>query len=156
MAHIGVSESEQEPERRGEVSPSGLHMSDQDLPRRLTEYGAPPIYLMGDWGTHIPYGTGSLSLCRLALTERDIRTGGLLSFPAEDKRTDPRYRWYRAQGFARCWELDALSPAVLRDRLREAITSMIDKAVWNRALKVELAERQSLEEVLGTWRQTCA
>jgi hypothetical protein len=59
----------------GDFDPSGLYMSEVDLPRRLEGYG----------GDHV-------ELIRIALTSR--QTAGLPSFPVTDKRRDPRYRWY--------------------------------------------------------------
>src|SRR5262245_31080764 len=61
----------------GDFDPSGLFMSEEDLPKRLADYD----------GDHI-------ELKRIALTREHVR--GLPSFPATDKRKDPRYRWFRA------------------------------------------------------------
>ena len=46
---------------------------------------------------------------------------GLPSFHVETKKKDPRYAWYRERYGLRCWELDALSPVILRDRIERAI-----------------------------------
>ena len=116
----------------GDHDPSGLHMSEVDLPRRLKEYG------------------GVVRLVRLALTERDTR-GHLPWFATETKRQDARYRWYLKQHGARCWELDALSPVVLRRRLEEAILARIDHDAWERAEITERAECESLESILNAW-----
>jgi hypothetical protein len=51
----------------------------------------------------------------------------------------------------RCWELDALSPVVLRDRVEQAIVDRLDQAAWDRAEIVEQAERESLTTILNTW-----
>jgi len=116
----------------GDWDPSGLHMSDVDLTRRLLRYG------------------GNVHLVRLALTEADTRSG-LPSFQAETKRRDSRYRWFVDRFGSRCWELDALSPVVLRDRIERAILDRIDMAAWNRAEVVEAAERDSLTSILKAW-----
>jgi hypothetical protein len=59
----------------GDFDPSGLFMSDEDLPTRFAKYD----------GDHIV-------LKRIALTIEQSR--GLPWFPASDKRKDPRYNWF--------------------------------------------------------------
>ena len=117
----------------GDWDPSGLHMSDVDLPRRLAAYG------------------GEVAIHRLALTSDDGSRGSLPSFATDTKQRDPRYRWYRDRYGADCWELDALSPVVLRDRVAAAIDGAIDHDAWDRAEVVERAERESLTQILATW-----
>jgi hypothetical protein len=117
----------------GDWDPSGLHMSEVDLPRRLHDYG------------------GDVVLHRLALTRDDTRTRGLPSFMADTKRKDPRYRWYRDGYGSRCWELDALSPVILRERVEQAIVDRLDLEAWKRAEIVEQAERDSLTTILQSW-----
>ena len=72
-------------------------MSEVDLPARFAKYD----------GDHI-------KLKRIALTV-DTDCAGLPSFPAADKRKDPRYKWFVANYGDRCWELDAMDPNDLRD-----------------------------------------
>ena len=117
----------------GDWDPSGLHMSEVDLPRRLYDYG------------------GDVELVRLALTGDDCRGESLPSFATDTKQRDPRYRWYRDRYGPRCWELDALSPVVLRDRVRDAIDDRLDHDAWDRAEVVENAERESLTSILAAW-----
>lgn len=116
----------------GDWDPSGLHMSEVDLPRRLTEYG------------------GRVRLSRIALTEADIGAD-LPSFDAASKRKDPRYAWFKAHHGTRCWELDAMSPVALRERVRDAIQQYIDTDRWNRAIEVEAVERASMLDFLADW-----
>jgi hypothetical protein len=118
----------------GDWDPSGLYMSEADLPNRLLAYGAEPD-----------------TFVRLALTERDIADRELPSFQASDKRKDPRYRWFVYRYGSRCWELDALSPVVLRDRLEAAIRAEIDWPAWERSMRAEQAETESLNDVLTAW-----
>jgi hypothetical protein len=80
----------------GDFDPSGLFMSEEDLPKRLADYD----------GHHV-------TLKRIALTREQV--DGLPPFPATDKRKDPRYRWFRTNYGDRCWELDAMDPNDLRD-----------------------------------------
>jgi hypothetical protein len=116
----------------GDWDPSGLHMSEVDLTRRLLRYG------------------GNIHVVRLALTEQDTRAG-LPSFPANTKCRDPRYRWYVDRYGSRCWELDALSPVILRDRVEAAIVDRLDLNAWQRAAVAEAAERDSLTSILSQW-----
>lgn len=116
----------------GDHDPSGLHMSEIDLPRRLEKYG------------------GQVELIRLALDSRDTSLG-LPSFEADSKRRDPRHAWYRRLYGATCWELDALSPVLLRQRVEDAIVARIDGDAWTRAEIAERAELESLSTILSAW-----
>ena len=116
----------------GDWDPSGLHMSEVDLTRRLLRYD------------------GNVHVVRLALTEPDTRRG-LPSFQADTKRRDPRFRWFIDHYGSRCWELDALSPVILRDRVEQAILDRLDREAWERAEVAEAAERESLTNILNAW-----
>ncbi len=122
----------------GDFDPSGLHMSEVDLPRRLEAYG-----------------DAMIDIKRVALTEEDVRNRGLPSFSLDSKATDPRHGWYREEfgGLAhgRCWEVDALSPVVLRDRLRKAILATLDPVQWQRSVRAEEAEQSSLQACFAGW-----
>lgn len=120
----------------GDWDPSGLYMSEEDLPFRMQLYGREPDQFV-----------------RLALTKADVSDPALPSFRAAEKRKDPRYRWFtRLFGF-QCWELDALSPEVLRDRLDDAISDHIDWEAWRRCAVAEAAETTSLKQVLTAWSE---
>jgi hypothetical protein len=116
----------------GDWDPSGLDMSEEDLPGRLREYG------------------GNVQLFRLAVNEADTNSG-LPEFAAEEKHKDPRYRWFVRNYGQRCFELDALDPNELRDRVERAIRSQIDFEAWERCEAVEKVELQSLIEVMESW-----
>jgi hypothetical protein len=125
----------------GDYDPSGLCMSKLDLPRRLREYGADE----------------SVDLFRAALLEMDCQR-----LPSQDLRTkkgtkekkgDPRYKWFveetgQDQKF---WELDAMNPNDLRDRVEHYVLQYIDAAAWERTGLCERAEQDSLREILGQW-----
>jgi hypothetical protein len=51
-----------------------------------------------------------------------------------------------------CWELDALSPVILREEMARCIESRIDIDEWERCEEVERVERESLIEVMGHWK----
>jgi hypothetical protein len=116
----------------GDFDPSGLFMSEVDLPARITEYG----------GDHIV-------LTRIALTQAQVID--LPSFPATDKKKDPRYRWFVNNHGARCWEIDAMDPNDLRACVEEAIRDLIEPVAWERCTTVNKAEQHSLQTILSKW-----
>ena len=118
----------------GDYDPSGMNMSEHDLPNRLEKYD----------GHHV-------ELRRIAL-KRPEQTSGLLSFPATDKKKDPRYPWFVRNFGKRCWELDALDPNVLRDIVQREIESEIEPEAWERCVTVNKAEQASLRHVLNKWK----
>lgn len=131
----------------GDYDPSGLYMSEVDLPGRLGRYGA-HLHLGGEYGGRSLRGD-EIELERVALLNHDL---DLPSFDVETKRGDPRYRWYRmTTGKARAWELDAMSPPNLRSRIEEKILKVIDREAWHRTGLAEQAEQESLREVLSAW-----
>jgi hypothetical protein len=117
----------------GDYDPSGLYMSERDLPARLSDYG----------GDHI-------ELDRVAITIFQA-VDGLPSFPATDKRKDPRYEWFRQTFGDHCWELDAMDPNDLRDCVEREIVKLIEPETWKRCEDVNKAELESLKDVIATW-----
>lgn len=120
----------------GDFDPSGLHMSVHDIPTRLDQYGSTDQ---------------EIDVRRIALIEDDLQD--LPSFEVDTKRSDPRYQWYlnvagkRLNG--RCWELDALSPVVLRSRVHAAIQQALDREQWNRSILAEEAEQSSMRQAFS-------
>jgi hypothetical protein len=117
----------------GDFDPSGMYMSERDLPDRFAKYDG-----------------GHILLKRIAL--RPSQLNGLPSFSASDKRRDPRYAWFVRNYGDRCWELDALDPNDLRALVEKAIRAEIEPVAWNRCATVEKAERESLRTVLDSWK----
>jgi hypothetical protein len=117
----------------GDWDPSGLCMSEVDLPGRLRKYD----------GHHVV-------LRRISLTQDQL--AGLPSFPASDKSKDKRYKWFVKNYGDRCWELDALDPNILRECVRKAIESYIEPEAWERCKITERAEQSSLSAVLKSWK----
>jgi hypothetical protein len=117
----------------GDFDPSGLFMSEVDLPTRLFEYGA------GE----------DVQLRRIALTPEQVI--GLPSFPATDKRKDPRFKWFLRNHGDRCWELDAMDPNDLRDCVESAIRALIEPVAWARCEAVNKAEQESLHTIIANW-----
>jgi len=118
----------------GDWDPSGMHMSEVDLPRRIARY------------------EGNATVVRVALNASDVtRNTDLPWFEAETKSKDPRYKWFRRRYGRRCWELDALSPVTLRKRIEAEILSVLDMEAWNHAVSVEAAETESMASILNAW-----
>jgi hypothetical protein len=117
----------------GDYDPSGMFMSEEDLPNRFDKYD----------GDHI-------TLNRIALTREHVR--GLPSFPATDKRKDPRYRWFVRNFGPHCWELDAMDPNDLRDCVKREIKKLIEPVAWERCETINKAEQESLRTVLDSWK----
>ena len=77
----------------GDYDPSGMYMSEIDIPARLRNYGA---------------DDDDYELNRVAHTHTDVEFGSLPSFQAEDKKLDPRYRWFAKASTVR--ELGSWTP----------------------------------------------
>jgi hypothetical protein len=121
----------------GDFDPSGLWMSERDLPARFKKYG----------GDHI-------TVKRIALTEEHVGDPSLPSFPASDKRKDPRYPWFVENFGDRCWEIDAMDPNALRNLVeQEILACILDRTAWLRCQQVNDAERESLQDVLSNWAE---
>jgi hypothetical protein len=117
----------------GDYDPSGMFMSEVDLPKRFAEYD----------GHHI-------TVRRIALTPEHLN--GLPSFPAKEKRKDPRYKWFVTNYGDRCWELDAMDPNDLRDCVEQEIRRLIEPVAWARCEEINAAEQESLKTVLENWQ----
>lgn len=116
----------------GDWDPSGLHMSLLDLPRRFYEYS----------------GVGDIR--RIAITEEDH---GCPSFSVFDKTGDTRFDWFKNSFGSRCWELDAINPNDLRSRVEGQIVACLDLPMWERAIEVERAEINSMQEFFTEWQR---
>ena len=118
----------------GDWDPSGLYMSEVDLPRRLERYGS------------------SWDFKRIALVRDDLKR--LPHFPAATKASDARARWYASATSAdpsMCWELDAMDPNDLRARVRDAVTGYIDADAWRHAVQIERTEVESMKHFHAAW-----
>lgn len=116
----------------GDRDPSGMYMSEADLPNRCASYGA------------------RVDITRIAITPDDIQEYALPSFPA--KPSDTRHKWYVERHGRLAWELDALPPPALRAKVTAAIRGHLDLGLWERALEVERAEIASMGQVLDVWK----
>jgi hypothetical protein len=119
----------------GDYDPSGLYMSEVDIPARLDRYSAE---YLNTW-----------EFRRIALTRED--TAALPSFPAADKRNDGRHGWFVQNYGTRCWELDAMDPNDLRKRVESEIVGLLDMGQWEHAKRIQTAERASMMEFHAAW-----
>lgn len=91
----------------------------------------------------------SVDVVRIALLKDDLP--GLPHFDAATKAGDARHRWYVNRYGSRCWELDAMPPPLLRERVRSEIWQYIDADAWNRAIEVEAVEVESMRTFHAEW-----
>jgi hypothetical protein len=113
----------------GDYDPSGLFMSEVDLPKRLNTYG------------------GLVAMRRIALDSADLH--GLPTFTADEKTQDPRHDWFVANHGRICAELDAMNANELRQRVRDAIEKFVDPDVWERHKLTERAEIETIKTVFS-------
>ena len=116
----------------GDFDPSGMYMSERDLPERIAEFG----------GDHIEFR-------KIALTAEQAVS--LPSFSADTKNKDKRYKWFKSNFGSECWELDAMDPRLLRDLVENEITELIDRDLWAQEEAIQEREKQSLERNLQWW-----
>jgi hypothetical protein len=138
----------------GDYDPSGMGMSQLDLPSRLARYSTktPSDKDLSPLEVAEILNDVRLDVRRIALTKLDTFTlGSGPSFPAADKRKDSRYEWFVRNFGQWCWELDALPPPTLRARVEDAIRAEIDRELWDRYVTAEVAERASIEATCQTW-----
>jgi hypothetical protein len=120
----------------GDYDCSGMDMSEIDLPERLERYGA--LGFLFD---------------RIALTDDDVG-GDLPSYPA--KKTDPRYGWYFDNYGDEAWELDAMDPNDLRERVETEIAEYVDDEAWERHKLTETAEKETVKTIAERMVSVCA
>jgi hypothetical protein len=118
----------------GDWDPSGLFMSDQDLPQRIQRYG------------------GDVELKRIALIETDLPSLPT-HFDVSTKAGDPRAPWFRKRFGTKYYELDALDPEALRERVRIEAKKFIDEEAWDRVEIANQAVAGSLAAVMKGWNK---
>lgn len=138
----------------GDWDPSGLHMSEEDLPARLHTYRTNLCEQQEiAWWKDERFAKTDITIVRVALSAEDVLDPELPSFALDTKRGDPRHGWYLGQRYGtRCWELDALSPVILRERVETAIMAQLDRGAWDRYVEAERVERESIESTVRTWK----
>jgi hypothetical protein len=120
----------------GDHDPSGLDL-ERDVRHKLDFYGASGLY------TIERVAITCAETCRAAVTE-------LHSNPAKEK--DSRWPAYVAGGHTdQAWEVEALEPSVLADRVREAIERHIDADQWDTDLDAEKSDLGRLSDLADDW-----
>jgi hypothetical protein len=96
------------------------------------------------------YTRQEIEVRRIALNLNQVRRYRLPpNFVKEkDTRTETYRKRFRTD---QCWELDALSPTVISDLIRDEIKSLIDQKRWRRAITNEERGRELLAEVAEDW-----
>jgi hypothetical protein len=144
----------------GDWDPSGMWMSERDLPGRLARYSTddPSDKDIDPEEVREILADVRLEIRRIALTEADtIAMGRALAFPASDKgptedsQGDSRYPWFVENYGDWCWELDALDLNVLRQRLEDTILAELDQEQWDRYVRAEKVEVESITEFCESW-----
>ena len=121
----------------GDHDPSGWQMT-QDIEKRLD--------LLSYGGIQ----EENITVDRIALNMDQIRR--FRPPPQPGKQTDTRIGAYKRQfGTTDSWELDALSPAYLRELVDEKITALVDLETWERDIEAEQEPRDRLLEVGRRW-----
>ena len=94
------------------------------------------------------FAGGEVEVRRIALNIDQVR----LHQPPPNfaKEADTRFAAYAAEFGQECWELDALTPTVIADLIRQELNGMINVADWRKRLSAEKKShpaRQGLEEL---------
>ena len=63
----------------------------------------------------------------------------------------PKTNWFVETYGPLCWELDALNPNILRERVSGAIQAELNLREWERYVAAEQTERASIIQTLASW-----
>jgi hypothetical protein len=120
----------------GDHDPSGLDMSEGDIPKRFE------IFLD-------KYGQDPVEVNRVALNWDQIEQYQPPPNPA--KETDSRFAAYQEQYGDESWELDALDPNTLLAVIQEAIDDVKDMDLFDELKDREESQRQVLSKASERW-----
>jgi hypothetical protein len=95
------------------------------------------------------YAGAEVELRRIALNMDQVKQ--YRPPPSFAKEADTRFAAYVEKFGNECWELDALSPAVIADLIRTELDGMIDLKPWKRRQVKETRGRTLLSKVAGNW-----
>jgi len=87
---------------------------------------------------------------RLAIHKADIAEFNLP--PLRVKQSDTRSSEFHRKHGNEAVELDALPVTELRERIHDAVSSLIDHGIWSRAVTAEKAEIASITEFTNKWK----
>ena len=88
------------------------------------------------------FSEGTVEVHRLALNYDQIELYNPPPNPA--KQTDSRYAAYVDEWGEECWELDALTPTVLRDLVRDAVDELRDRELWDESMQEQDDQKEKL------------
>lgn len=143
---------------RGYASMSALWEAGQRLHRYVMRGQRPIIFHLGD---HDPSGLdmtrdnqerlslfagGPVQVVRLALNMDQVQHYNPPANPA--KVTDSRAASYMEEHGESSWELDALSPAVIAELIRDAVLRLRDPGLWDEALAEETSDKDRLDQII--------
>lgn len=117
----------------GDHDPAGLDMS-RDLRERLSMFAEDDI-----------------ELTRVALNMDQIEE--YRPPPNPGKTTDSKFKKYQELYGDMSWELDALSPTVLRDLLRGEIEKLVDEDLRQERLDLKEKHKGILRKLANTWEE---
>jgi hypothetical protein len=120
----------------GDHDPSGLDMSEGDIPKRFE------VFLR-------KYGQDLVLINRVALNWDQIEEHQPPPNPA--KESDSRFAAYQEQFGDESWELDALEPALLLSVIQAAIDEVKDQALYDELKEREDEEREILTRASERW-----
>lgn len=120
----------------GDHDPSGLDMSEGDIPKRFE------IFMN-------KYGHDSVEIRRLALNYDQIEIFNPPPNPA--KETDSRFTAYQDQFGDESWELDALEPTVLLTLIQDEIDGIKDADLYDEVKEEEEKGRAVLMKCSERW-----
>jgi hypothetical protein len=96
------------------------------------------------------YTRADIEVRRIALTMDQVQQ--YTPPPNFAKEADTRYDAYVNQfGTTDCWELDALSPTVIGNLIRDEIGGLINESKWKAALANEKRNRKLLDRAADNW-----
>ncbi|MGI9076096.1 MAG: hypothetical protein ACR2G6_02060 [Gemmatimonadaceae bacterium] len=117
----------------GDHDPSGIDMT-RDITDRLEMFSE---------------CASEIEIRRIALTMEQVRQYNPPPNPA--KQTDARYESYKRDYGNQSWELDALTPTVLAELVRDEIMNVLDLKAWEQAQAEEQAEREIIGRIGTEW-----
>jgi len=122
----------------GDHDPSGLDMSESDIPTRfqtfLSKYGQDPVEIR-----------------RVALNLDQVEKYN--PPPNFAKETDARYGAYRKKYGDKCWEVDALDPRTLIALIQAEVDDMKDAGLYTEMEAREADEREQLSKASDRWNE---
>jgi hypothetical protein len=124
----------------GDHDAAGVHM-DKDLQTRMVTHAGESW--LKEWiASCLEWGV--IEFERVAVTPDQVEEYDLPG--VEQKWTDQSKNYFEEFGHMNAWAFEALPPDEAPRILREAVEGLMDKATWERSLKLEKAVRANLSE----------